>query len=246
MPMNPTGPPRETAAPVASDALRNASRCVRCTSTPRLAALSSLIDSRFIDLRKHRKRRERQRDGRQRGDERRVAAHVEVAHQPANRAERLREVGHELHEENQRREERIQRDAGEQQHVGRHPAVLRARQRVDDGHGAERAGKAGDRHRRKPGDPGRQIQRHRQHGAKRRAGRNAQRERRRERIPQQRLKHHAEAASAEPTMAPASTRGSRATKKICASRLSANGIDVSNTRRKSMDVEPTSGRQAHR
>ena len=38
------------------------------------------------------------------------------------------------------------------------------------------------------------------------------------------------AASVEPTSAPASTRGSRATKKICASTLSAHGIDGSKTR----------------
>ena len=50
MPTNPTGPPSETAAPVASDALRNAQRCARTTSTPRLAATSSPIVSRFSAL----------------------------------------------------------------------------------------------------------------------------------------------------------------------------------------------------
>ncbi len=50
-----------------------------------------------------------------------------------------------------------------------------------------------------------------------------------------------EAASAEPTRAPASTRGRRATKKICASAFSANGTEASNTRRKSIVVDPTSG-----
>ena len=50
-----------------------------------------------------------------------------------------------------------------------------------------------------------------------------------------------DAASDEPTSAPASTRGSRATKKICASALSANGIDESKTRRRLIEVEPTSG-----
>ena len=49
------------------------------------------------------------------------------------------------------------------------------------------------------------------------------------------------AASVAPTSAPASVRGSRATKKICASTLSANGIDESNARRRLMDVDPTSG-----
>ena len=152
MPMKPTGPPSETAAPVASDALRNARRCVRCTSTPRLAALSSLIDSRFIRRGSTAKARERQRDGRQRRDERRVAADVEIAHQPADRAKRLREVRQELHEQNQRREERVQRDAGEQQHVGRQAAMPRAREPVDDGDGAKRAGEARDGHRRESGD----------------------------------------------------------------------------------------------
>jgi hypothetical protein len=40
IPTKPTGPPRETAAPVATEALRKARRCVRVTSTPRAAALS--------------------------------------------------------------------------------------------------------------------------------------------------------------------------------------------------------------
>ena len=54
-----------------------------------------------------------------------------------------------------------------------------------------------------------------------------------------------DAASDDPTSAPASTRGSRATKKICASVLSANGTDESKTRRRLIDVEPTSGARRH-
>ena len=50
-----------------------------------------------------------------------------------------------------------------------------------------------------------------------------------------------DAASDEPTRTPASTRGRRATKKICASAFSANGIDESKTRQRLIDVEPTSG-----
>src|SRR5438477_12528239 len=46
-------------------------------------------------------------------------------------------------------------------------------------------------------------------------------------------------------MAPASTRGSLATKKICASRLSANGIDDENTWRRSIGVDPVSGAATH-
>ena len=48
-------------------------------------------------------------------------------------------------------------------------------------------------------------------------------------------------AKSAPTHAPASVRGSRATKKICASTLSANGIEKSKTRRRLTDVGPTSG-----
>src|SRR5215218_5662717 len=53
------------------------------------------------------------------------------------------------------------------------------------------------------------------------------------------------AASALPTQAAASTRGSLATKKICASTLSANAIEGSNTRRRSIGVLPTSGARRH-
>ncbi len=44
MPMKPIGPPSETAAPVASEAEKNASRCTRSTSTPRAAAASRGVD----------------------------------------------------------------------------------------------------------------------------------------------------------------------------------------------------------
>ena len=54
-----------------------------------------------------------------------------------------------------------------------------------------------------------------------------------------------EAASVAPTRAAASTRGSRATKKIWASTLSAQGIDVSNARVRLMDVLPTVGASTH-
>src|SRR5436190_10117650 len=49
------------------------------------------------------------------------------------------------------------------------------------------------------------------------------------------------AANNPPTHAPASVRGSRATKKICASELSANGTEKSKTRRRWIVVGPTSG-----
>ena len=53
IPTNPIGPPRETAAPVAKDALRNAMRCVFVTSTPRVAALSVPTLKRLSDLGSH-------------------------------------------------------------------------------------------------------------------------------------------------------------------------------------------------
>ena len=48
-------------------------------------------------------------------------------------------------------------------------------------------------------------------------------------------------ASAAPTSAPATTRGRRATNRICASVLSVKGIDRSSARAMSMCVVPTSG-----
>ena len=48
-------------------------------------------------------------------------------------------------------------------------------------------------------------------------------------------------ARVEPTSAPASVRGSRAMKKICASGLSANGTDQSKARRRLIGVDPISG-----
>ena len=49
MPMKPIGPASDTAAAVASDALRNAMRCERATSTPRVAAASAPTLSRFSE-----------------------------------------------------------------------------------------------------------------------------------------------------------------------------------------------------
>src|SRR6187200_2471241 len=49
------------------------------------------------------------------------------------------------------------------------------------------------------------------------------------------------AASVPPTSAAASARGSLATKKICASTLSANGTEVLNTRENVSDVDPMNG-----
>ena len=68
--------------------------------------------------RQHGEHDERRDDERQGRDDRTVAADVQIAHQPAHRAERLREIAEVLDEQDQRREERVQRDAGQQQHVG--------------------------------------------------------------------------------------------------------------------------------
>ena len=119
--------------------------------------------------------------------ERPVAADVEIADEPAQHAIGLGEVRQVLHEEDQRREERVQRDAGEQQHVRREAALPRAGQRIDDRDRAERSGKAGDRHRGHAAPLERPSERDRQHRAERRAGRDAKRERRGEGIAQQSL-----------------------------------------------------------
>ena len=137
MPMNPMGPPTETAAPVASDALKKAARCARVDVQ---AVRPGAVGAEAQQVQRPRQPGEHARTTtstqRQRRDERLVAADVEVAHQPAQRAVGLGEVGEVLHEQDQRREERVHRHAGEQQHVGRHPAVPRAGERVDDGDGA--------------------------------------------------------------------------------------------------------------
>ena len=96
-----------------------------------------------------------------------------------------------LHKKNQRREERVERHAGQQQDVGRQALAPGAREPIDDGDRAKRSRKAGDRHRRKARDPGRQVQRQRQHGAQCGARGHAKRERRGERVSQQRLKDDA-------------------------------------------------------
>jgi hypothetical protein len=94
------------------------------------------------------KRRERDGDERCRTDERLIAAHVEVAHQPAEGAERLGKIREILHEQNQRGKERVHCHTGEQQHVGGEPAVARLREGIDDCHGAEGADEACRRDRR--------------------------------------------------------------------------------------------------
>ena len=193
MPMKPTGPPTETAAPVASEALKNATRCARTTSRPRDLGGVGAEAQQVERTRQPGEGRERHDDQRQRRDQRAVAADVEVAHQPAQDPERLGEVREVLDEQDQRREERVHRHAGQQQRVGRQAAVPGAcASEVDDGDGQERAGEAGQRR-------GRHAEPLRatgakvigQHRAERRAGRDAERERRGERIAQQALEDDA-------------------------------------------------------
>ena len=132
MPMKPIGPPTETAAPVASDALKNARRCALVT---REAARFGAVGAQAEQVQRPRqpgKDGERHEQQRQRREDRLIAADVEVAHQPAQRPVGVGEVGEVLHAEDQRGEERVERHAGEQQDVGREAAMLRARQRVDD------------------------------------------------------------------------------------------------------------------
>ena len=130
------GPGRQRGAEE-GDALRAATSrpCVSALSTPRLRRLSGRASQANSA--------NETTSERQRRDERLIRADVEVAHQPAQRAIGVGEIGEVLHEQDQRREERVHRHAGEQQRVGRQAAVPRPRQRVDDRDRAERAGEAG-------------------------------------------------------------------------------------------------------
>ena len=122
------------------------------------------------------------------------------------------------------------------------PRLSGRRQRIDDAEREQRAGEARQRDGRQAGEREIEVERDREHRAERRAARDAERVRRRERVAEQRLEDDAPAAASDaPTSAAASTRGSRAMKKICASRLSANGIERSNTRASEMCVDPTTG-----
>ena len=191
MPMKPTGPPTDTAAPVASEALTNATRCARTTSRPRDSAASVPRLSRLSGRASHANAANDDENERQGRDERGVAADVEVAHQPAQDPERLGEVREVLHEQDQRGEERVHRHARQQQRVGRQAVMPRGREEVDDGDGQQRAGEAGkgrDRH----AEPlAARRERDGQHRAERRAGGDAERERRGERVAQQALEHDA-------------------------------------------------------
>ena len=193
IPMKPIGPPSETAAPVASDALKKASRCARDhvdAARGRRCRVPAL--SRLSARGSHAKIANAAAE--QAGAPTRIgliAADVEIAHQPAQRAERLGEVRKVLNEQNERREERVQRDAGEQEHVSREPRCRAYAKRVHDGDRAERAREARDGTAVRPPKPSVQLERDRQHRAERGARRDAERERRRERIPEQRLKDDA-------------------------------------------------------
>ena len=91
MPTKPIGPPTATAAPVASEALRNARRWVFSTSMPRVAALSAPRENGV------------------------VTADVEVAHNPAHRLEGLHWVSDVLDEQDDRRKQRVEGNSGKQE-----------------------------------------------------------------------------------------------------------------------------------
>ena len=75
MPMKPIGPPSDTAAPVASEALRNASRCARHDlHALRGRGFSSPTLNRFKRPRQDGERAKRDNDERQRGDDRRSSS----------------------------------------------------------------------------------------------------------------------------------------------------------------------------
>ena len=82
-------------------------------------------------------------------------------------------------------------------------------------------------------------------GTKRRAGRHTQGEWRGERITEQRLQHDPCRGERRTDDGPRQHARHTREEEICASTLSANGIDRSNTREKLIDVLPTSGASRH-
>ena len=135
-----------------------------------------------------REHRKREGDKGQRAENRPVADHVEIAHEPADGAECLRKVAEIFDEENQRREERVERDAREKKDRGRQSFVPGLREEVDDQHRDERprqtrAGDADKRQGRAESD--------RQHCAECGAGGDTERVWRREGISQESLENHA-------------------------------------------------------
>ena len=226
MPMNPTGPPTETAAPVASEALKNASALrARHVEAARAGALGAEAEQVQRPRAATRRSPNETTASGSAVEDRLVAADVEIPHQPAQDPERLREVREVLHEQDQRREERVHRDAGEQQHVGREAAVARARERVDD-----RRRRASEPAKLAAGTAGMPAHANVQPNVIASIAPSA--------APADTPSVNGVAsglrsspwkttpadASIAPTSAPASVRGSRAMKKICASTLSANGI----------------------
>ena len=191
MPTKPIGPARATAAPVASEALTNAQRCVRATSTPRDAARSAPTLSRFSDDGSMAKPANAASSS---GSAARIGSKPPTSRSPISHRDgaiHLGEVGQVLHEQDQRREERVQRHARQQQHGGRHRAARRRGQPVDERRRGAGAGQAGERHRRPRSHRREAAEDDDEHRPERRAGRDAQRERRGQRVAQQRLEHHA-------------------------------------------------------
>ena len=158
------------------------------------AARRGKIVAEREQVQRRRQRREddeRHAKHRQRHDQRPVAGDVQIAQQPPQRLHRLAHVREVLHEQDQRGEERVERDAGQQQDAGGEAAMPRGGQQIDHRHGRERAEEArgrdrGPRKRRDGAAHG-----DGEHRAERRARRDAERERRRQRVAEQRLEDDA-------------------------------------------------------
>ena len=89
MPTKPIGPPTETAAPVASDAVKNATRWASSTLTPREPAASAPSVSRLSGRASQANPRNATTTSGSAATIGRVAGDVEIAHEPAQGAERL-------------------------------------------------------------------------------------------------------------------------------------------------------------
>ena len=186
MPTNPIGPPTDTAAPVASDAEKNATRWARTTLTPRVPAASAPMLSRFSGRASHAKAMNATATS---GSADRIGAYPATSRSPMSQrsarnvcAKSLRYCTNRISAE----KNAFSVTPASSSTVVDSPPMPRARQRVDDGHGQKSAGEA--RRCDAADHPGR-AERDRHHRAERCARRDAERVRRRERIAQQPLKH---------------------------------------------------------
>ena len=196
--MKPIGPASEMAAPVAIDALRNAMRCARgdvhAACRRRVFAQCEQVER----PRQHREHRERRAHERHRREDWSEAADVEVAEQPARSAIPVGEVHQILHERDQRREKRVERDAGQQEHVGGQHTIHARGQPVNHRRPEERSGEAGGWHCGPAHHAVVEVERDREHRAERGAGRDPECKWCGQRIAQQRLQHDARGSKRRP------------------------------------------------